>query len=361
MTEENKNLPEVIDLRDYVKTVWSKRILFVKVWLVTIVLASLYIFPIPRTYVSELSLAPELGGQTSGGGLASLAGSFGIDLGNLETTDAFYPELYPDLIATNEFITDLFDVRVKSIDGEIDTDYYTYLTKHQKSTFYKIPINWAKKQLRNLLSPPVERSGGGEGSKRFNPFMLSEETDNVVESVRALISCDVDKKNSVITISVIDQDPLICATMADSVRVRLQDFITAYRTSKARIDMEHYKILTDSTRWEYQQAMERYSEYADAHQNTILQSYLSERDELENLVAMKLNAYTAMNTQYEAAKAKVQERTPAFTILKAASVPVKATSPKRVIFIIAMLFLATFGTLAYLFKNEVMAQLTHLK
>ena len=361
MTEENKNKSEVIDLRIYLKTVWSRKKLFIKVWVVTVILASIYIFPIPRTYVSELSLAPELSGQIDGGGLASLAGSFGIDLENLQTTDAFYPELYPELIATNDFITDLFDVRVKSIDGEIDTDYYTYLTKHQKGTFYKIPFNWVKKQIRNLLAPPETRSAGGEGGKRFNPFMLSEETDKVVEMVRSLISCDVDKKNSVITISVIDQDPLICATMADSVQVRLQDFITAYRTSKARIDMSYYRALADSARWEYQQAMERYSEYVDAHQNTILQSYLSERDELENLVAMKLNAYTAMNTQFEAAKARVQERTPAFTTLKSSSVPLKPKGPKRVIFILAMLVLSTLGTLTYLFKNEVVAQFTRLR
>ncbi|MGN1156199.1 MAG: hypothetical protein ACI4TK_08490, partial [Agathobacter sp.] len=59
-------------------------------------------------------------------------------------------------------------------------------------------------------------------------------------------------------------------------------------------------------------------------------------------------------TQYQAAKAKVQERTPAFTIVKGAAVPVKATSPKRMIFVVAMLFLAFFVTAFYITKEDLM-------
>jgi len=349
-----ENHQEVIDLREVFKTIWGKRKLFYKVWAVTFVLACTYILPIPRTYTSQLLLAPEMGGSVSGGSLADLASTFGINMDNMQTNDAFHPELYPDLISTNSFIVDLFDVNVKTIDGEIDTDYYTYLKKHQKRTFYMVPYFWLRKQLKAVIGRKPLRPVGavGDGSNaRFNPFMLGEEDNQLVEKVRKLISCSIDKKTFVIKIEVEDQDPLICASLADSVRVRLQDFITAYRTSKARTDMEYYKSLVDSAQYEYQQALAAYSTYSDMHQNTILQAYLSERDELENNVSMKLNAYTAMNTQYEAARAKVQERTPAFTILKAASVPIKPDRPKRMVFVAGMLILASIGTLAYLLRK----------
>ena len=67
---------------------------------------------------------------------------------------------------------------------------------------------------------------------------------------------------------------------------------------------------------------------------------------------LKFNVYTALNTRLEAAQAKVQENTPVFTTLKNATVPVKPAGPKRVIFVAIMLFLATMGTFAYLFKRE---------
>ena len=67
---------------------------------------------------------------------------------------------------------------------------------------------------------------------------------------------------------------------------------------------------------------------------------------------LKYNAYSTMMTQYQAAKAKVQERTPAFTIVKGAAVPVKASGPKRMIFVISMLFLAFIATTLYIAKEE---------
>lgn len=54
-----------------------------------------------------------------------------------------------------------------------------------------------------------------------------------------------------------------------------------------------------------------------------LASLQSKQDDMENDMQLKYNAYSAMVTQYQAAKAKVQERTPAFTIVKGAAVPIK--------------------------------------
>lgn len=357
--DAKKQNKEYIDLREVAKKLISRKRLFIKVWLITIVVAALIIFPVPRTYTTELSLVPEMGNEVSGGALSSLASSFGINMGNMQTNDAFNPELYPDIVSTNEFIVDLLQIQVQTIDGEISTTYYDYLKNHQKETFYMIPIKWAKKQIGKLLSSK-DKTPSGEGGK-INPRRLSKDDQGLVEGVRNMISCSIDKKTYVITISVEDQDPLICANMADSVRVRLQEFITDYRTSKARVDMNYYQQLTDSARKEYQKALEAYSRYADSHQNAILQMYLTERDALENEVQIKLNAYNAMNTQYEAAKAKVQERTPAFTILQSSSVPIKPTHPKRIIFIVFMLFVTTIGTGIHIFKKDILDQVTHLK
>jgi len=48
----------------------------------------------------------------------------------------------------------------------------------------------------------------------------------------------------------------------------------------------------------------------------------------------------------------VQERTPAFTLLKGASVPIKPSGPKRMIFVIGMVILAFFGTIGWILKDE---------
>ncbi len=345
---------EVIDLRDVFKKLWSRKWLFVKVWIVTFILSCIYIVPQPRKYVTSLSLAPEMGGASTGGTLSSLASSFGFDIGSVQTEDAFYPELYPDLMSTNEFLVDLLYVNVKTLEGEVDTTYLCYLTRHLKKNPLSFPFRWCRKQLLTLFG---EAPAPISVEQRLNPRHLSKEEDKLVAMVRDNIVCDVDVKTNVITITVKDQDPLVCVTIADSARVRLQDFITQYRTTKVRNDMEYYKQLADSAQTEYMQAVQAYSRYCDSHQNIILQAYVSERDELENAMSTKLTAYNAMQTQYQAAKAKVQERTPAFTVLQSACVPVKPASPKRMIFVAAMLFLAAIGTCLWIFRESVTSHL----
>lgn len=358
MTDKNLKVDvdpnEVIDLRVVFRRIWIKKWFFVKVWIATFIVACIYILPQPRIYQTSLTLAPEMGGQSSGGTLSSIASSFGIDLGAQQSADAFYPELYPDLMATNEFLVDLLYVPVRTVDREVDTTYLVYLTKMQQKNPLSFPFRWLKKQVMSLIGAaplPIDVE------TRLDPRMLTKEEDNLVNKLRDNILCDVDVKTSVITITVKDQDPLVCVTIADSARVRLQDFITEYRTSKARVDMDYYKNLLDSAKVEYDASVKAYSSYCDAHQNVILQVYVSERDELENEMQAKLNAYNAVQTQYQVAKAKVQERTPAFTLLQSATVPVKASSPKRVIFVIAMLLLSTIITIFSLMRRELGGQL----
>lgn len=79
---------------------------------------------------------------------------------------------------------------------------------------------------------------------------------------------------------------------------------------------------------EYEKARQRYGSYADANTDVQLASLQSKQDDMENDMQLKYNAYSAMVTQYQAAKAKVQERTPAFTVVKGAAVPIKSSQTK---------------------------------
>lgn len=349
MSEENKD-KNVIDLGAIFKTLLAKKKAFFIIWPIVFALSCLWVFPQPRYYTCEVSLAPESTGENVAGGLAGIASNFGINLGGAGN-DAIYPLLYPDLMESNEFVVSLLNIRVKSEDGSIDTDYYTYLSKHQKENWLTKPFNDAKSSFMKLFS---EKKPAGKGSaSKLNPFLLSEPDYNLVEKVKKNITCSVDKKTDVITISVKDQDRVICATFADSVRERLQKHITEYRTKKTRVDVDHYQQLADSANIEYRSAVNEYARFCDANQDIILQSQRSKRDELENEMQMCYNTYQAMKTQLEAMKAKLQERTPAFTILKSATVPLKPAGPKRMIFVIGMMFFATIISSFWFIRKEI--------
>lgn len=338
---------EVIDLRIILRKVNQKKKLFYKTLPIVFVLSCAYILCIPRYYASSLSLAPELSnGPSMSGTLGSIASSFGFDLGGMQTTDAISPLLYPDLMEDNAFVVDLFSIMVESEDGEIKCNYYDYLDKYQKSPWWSAPIKFIKSLL-----PEDEESSGAKGKN--DPYILSKAQDDIAKSARSNIDIRIDKKTNVISISVQAQDPLICKTLADSVKARLQLYITKYRTNKARIDEEYYKELAENAKKDYEKARQLYGAFADANTNIALQSVRSKQTDLENDMQLKYNTYSAMMTQYQAARAKVQERTPAFTTIKGASVPIKPTGPKRMLFVFSMIFLAIVFTTLYAIKEDI--------
>lgn len=346
----NEQKKDVIDLTEVWKLLKTKKKVFFIVLPIVFVLSCLYIFPQPRYYRCSVKLAPEATSENVAGGLSSLASQFGVNLGGA-TQDAIYPLLYPDVVSSNEFVIGLLGINVKSVDGLVNTDYYNYMSKLQKKNPITAPV---KKVMRSVTKLFASKDQPGPPSKGagMSAFRMSKKDSELLDQIKSNISCDVDKKTEVITIKVEDQDPLICATMADSVRNHLQTFITKYRTNKARVDVEHYEKLAKQSKREYEYCVREYSAYCDANQDVMLQSFISKRDELENEMQLKFNAYSAMRTQLEAMRAKLQEKTPAFTTIESATVPVKPAGPKRIIFIFGMCFLATFVTALLLARKQ---------
>lgn len=354
--KDNNKEEETIDLRKVAKKVWQRKKLFYKVLPIVFVVSCVYILFVPRYYDCSVMLAPEMENPVSGGALSSLASSFGVNLNSGMTTDAISPTLYPDLMSSTDFLISLFPVVVTTEDGELSEDYYTYMLKHQKSSVWSMPFKWMLKMMKKAAEwLGKEEKYAGEG--KVNAFRLSEEQRNVADKIADKVKCSINKKTDVITITVRDQDPLICASLADTISVRLQGFITNYRTNKARIDMEYYENLTQEAKKDYDEALKAYGLYADANMNVVLESYKLRQTELENDMQLKFNTYSALNTQLQAAKAKVQEKTPAFTVLQCASVPIKPVGPKRVLFVLGMLFVACGGIVVYILKDDLIRQM----
>ncbi|MBO7067096.1 MAG: chain-length determining protein [Bacteroidaceae bacterium] len=335
----------------------SKKKSFTKILAITFVLSCLIIFPQPRYYNCEVKLAPEYGSSTTTtGGLGSLAASFGVDLSSMQSSDAIYPLLYPELFESPEFLVPLFNIKVNTLDGKVSTNYHDYLKKHQKKNplvapFVKV-FDFAKKFFESEDVSNKVNTGSS-----INPFHMNKKDFGLMSKITDKVKCMVDKKNNVVSIVVKDQDALVCATLADSIKNHLQNFIINYRTSKARQDVAYYQGLRDSALIEYDDAIVKYSRYCDQHQNVILQSVISERDQLENDMALKLTKYQTVSSQLENAKAKVQEQTPAFTVIKSSTVPVKPAGPKRMIFVACMLILAALGSAVWYLRRLILSEL----
>ena len=348
MEEKKIKNTKVIDLRIIINTIWSNRRFFYKVLSIVFVFSCIYIFSLPRYYNSDTKLAPEMENLGGGGTLSSLAASFGFDLGEMQTTDAITPLLYPDLMEDNGFVSSLMGIKVTSQDGTIKTTYHDYLQKHQKSAWWTFPISWMKS-----LIPKKQQTGGS--LSEYDPYNISLKEDGILNIARNNINISTDKKTGVISIAVQAQDPLICKTLADSIKDKLQIFITNYRTNKARTDYNYYKKLADDAKQDYENARRQYGMTMDANTRVTLRSVELKMEEMENDMQLKFNTYTTINTQLQAANAKVQERTPAFTVIKGAAVPTRPAGPKRMIFVAAMMILATLASAVIVCRKYLMS------
>lgn len=285
----------------------------------------------PKYYTAEVILAPEMsaGGIGMSESLAGMASAFGVNLGNKQSMDAIYPELYPTVFASNDFILDLFTVNVHMKTTGETKPYLKHLMEDYKLPFYEVPLNWLKTKL--LPADPLA------GKKDIDRFRLTKKQEKIVENVRNSIACLIDQKTSVITIGMTDNDPEVAAILVDTLQVRLQAYITDYRTKKARQDYDYYKNLADSCFAEYSKARDRYAQYSDSHQGATLEAFTTVGEELENKMQMCYSTYQTMDQQAQAAKAKIQERIPAYTTIQASTVPNKPSSMPKIYTLIMFL------------------------
>lgn len=334
------------------QSVRSRRKQYYKVLGIAFIVACIYAFSLPKTYSCKVMLAPELSSTGGRNYLSALASSFGLTMGSTRTgSEALFPTLYPDLMNSVDFKTSLFPVKVRRDKDKEAMTYYDYLLKEQKSPWWSSAIGAVVGGIASLF-PQDTTDLSVKNSKEVNPFRLTRKQTAIAKAINKRVKCSVDKKTLVITIQVIDQDPLVCATMADSVQERLQKFITDYRTNKARKDLDYNRKLFIESKREYDKARQLYASFSDANQDVILQSVRTKMNDLENEMQLKFNAYSAVATQLESAKARVQEETPAFTTLQSATVPIRPSAPSKSKIVLVFLFLAFLGTTVWVFHKD---------
>ena len=349
-----------VDFVKMYKDLLKHRKLYYIVLPIAFVLAAVYALAIPNFYKCTVKLSPEMSSSRTNSSLLSLASNFGFNMGKSTGgmgTEALFPTLYPDLVNSTDFKVSLFPVPV-TIEGnkkkgiqDRTMSYYEYLENEQKSPWFSAILAAPGKLVGWFISLFRQKPSDLEDQeKTVDPFRLTKKQAMIINAINSKVLCGVDKKTMVITIQVTDQNPVIAATMADTVKTRLQKFITDYRTSKVRVDLEHYKKICEETKARYEVARQKYSEFVDANQYIILQTVRQEQVDLENEMQLQYNAYMQAAQQLVNAEAKVQEETPAFTTLQSATVPVRKAGPSRAkmcLMFVFLMFVCTSGWILY--------------
>ncbi len=296
----------------------------------------------PKEYTVTVKLAPEVqGGKPSLGGLGSLASMAGINVGSMNSADAMSPELYPDIVQSVPFMTELFGVEVRLARDERRMPVSEYVSEGSCAHPGGAPSPQRRSRRwdgsRGLFrAEDDERRGTGV----TDPFRLTREENETVGSLQERIAASVDKKTMVVSLAVTMQDPLVAATLTDTVMRNLQNHITQYRTDKARHDLEFTQRLFDEAQGKYYAAQQRYAQYVDQNQALSRKSFRTEQERLQNEMSLAYSLYNQTAQQLQLARAKVQESTPVYAVVQPATVPLKPSKPSKIMILVGCVFLA---------------------
>lgn len=339
-----------IDLMEYARKLWSARKLLLKVAGIAVVIGVIIALSIPKEYTAEVTLSPE-SGKSGGSSLSGMAAMLGLGNMNMGGGDAnaLNISMASDIVASTPFILELFDTQVKTIDGEIDTTLVAYLAT-QSVPWWKSLMSLPGKAIGGMKSLFSENTE--EIEEVINPFQLTPKQLGQVGSIKKIITTESDKKTGMTKLSVTVQDPLVAAIAVDTVLVKLQKYITKYKTSKAQEDYNDLKKLYEQRKKEYYEAQERYANYADANQNVILQRVKIEQERLQNEQTLAFQVFNQVATQLEIARAKLQEEKPVFAVLEPASVPLYPSGTSRKIILVGIVFLAVAAASAWILFGE---------
>lgn len=339
-----------IDLLELAMKLWNQKKKILLWCFIGAILGLVVAFSIPREYTTGVKLAPELGNnQKISGSLGAMAAMVGLGGNAQGGSDAVNPMLYPDVVSSVPFLVGLFDVPVEDIKGEKKLTVQEYVENDMRAPWWSAVMAFPFKVLGMIISHDEEEPNP---NKATDTFKLTKKEDEVVKALQARINASVDTKTSVITISVMMQDPLISATLADTVVSRLQEYITDYRTNKARKDLEYAELLNKEAQDNYYKAQQKYADYLDRNNGLIIHSAMTTRERLQNEATLAFNLYNQTAQQVQIAKAKVQENTPVYATVTPATVPIKPSAPRKPLILVGFVFLAFVACSAWILYGK---------
>ena len=353
MTEQNyNNIPEEqeIDIMELISKLWKKKWMILKWCGVGAVIGLIVGFSIPKTYKASVTLAPETE-QRMGSGVSSIASMMGVSLDN--SVDAISVEMFPDVVASTPFAFELFDLPVtfEYKDTLLTTYLLDYVKVYQKQPWWDYVISAPFKALGWLMSLGEEEEPEVPMSE-LNPQNLPKSERGVVKFLAENISVVVDKKSGKTKITAEMQDPLVAAILVEAVMQNIKTYMSDYRTSKTRQDVENLTIIYEQRKQDYYDAQQAYAQYADANKNVVLQRAQAERERLQQEMNLAYTVYSQVATQLEAARIKEQEAKPVFAVLEPVTVPIRKSAPSKAKILVIFTLLAGCCAAAWVLFGE---------
>ncbi|MFR9603316.1 MAG: Wzz/FepE/Etk N-terminal domain-containing protein [Rikenellaceae bacterium] len=339
MEQQKFTEEEEIDLIELAMALWAERIKIIKYGFIAGVIGIIVALSIPKVFTSSVSMVPEMESKSTGGSMSALASLAGVNLGGESV--GITAMTYPQIVSSTPFIFEFASMPVKVEDGKDtfrEVTLIEYFTEEYKSPWWGVIISAPFKALGAVISLFRDEEEDGD-INQINLRALSRDQDIYREMFAKAVSLSIDQKTLETTLSVSTQSPEVSLMLADSILVKLQEYMTLYKTSKTRNELKSNQSMLNEAQQRYYTADSIYAAASDRTKNVTSSVARISLDRLMNEKNMTYQIYNQIAAQVEMNKTKLNAETPILTIIEPASLAIKASSPRKVMIVLGYGFL----------------------
>lgn len=332
--KQDQNSDE-IDLKDLVIPIWKSRRQILLTALIFAVLGGIIGFLTPATYTAGSTFLPqtnqEIGGLSGSlGGLASLAG---INLNSPMAGGDIPPSMYATVLASEPFRKRILDAEIW-VNGDSLT-YREYLKNQPKSVLSTV--------LEYTIGLPGKISSNGSEEKAIPRSgelqALSDMENELHKALAGKISIANDKKEGIVSLTVVEGDPMIAAQVAKVTEEGLQDWIIEHKIKNAKAQYDFIAKQFETKQKEFYSIQDQLAGYMDRNQNVLSATYLTRLERLQAEFDLVNTVYSELAKQKEQAAIQLSKDTPTFSVLDPVKVPKEKTAPKKIIYVFVTFFM----------------------
>ena len=341
-----------IDLKDIILPIWKARKQILTTAIIFAIFGGIIGFLTPATYTASSTFLPQTsqaGGGLSGslGGLASLAGI------NLSTGAGgggeIPPSMYATVLGSQPFRKRILDAKI--VENRDSVSYRDYLTNRPKTvlgTISEYTIGLPGKVIGAMSSK--ETNSADLANEGLQP--LSDDEFELHNALAGKISIANDKKEGVVSLTVVEGDPMIAAQVAKVTEQVLQDWIIEHKVKNAKAQYDFIEKQFEVKQIEFFSIQDQLAGYMDRNQNVLSATYLTRLERLQAEFDLVNTVYSELAKQKEQAAIQLSKDTPTFSVLDPVKVPKKKTGPIKILYLLSFFFVGLIFSVGFIIVRK---------
>jgi uncharacterized protein involved in exopolysaccharide biosynthesis len=304
----------LITLSNIFEITWKYRMKILRAVIIFTVLAIIVSFIMPKSYVAETTIMPDIDMinlASKLGNLADLASAAGLNTGITSPS-----ELNPDIITSETILRRVI--------------HYKYKTEKYDS-------------LVNL----IQYWKFDDPDENLNFEKCVDKMQNKVMSV------SVDKKTQMLTLDVETHEAQLSADIANRITMELDDFQRNFRKTNASAQRKFLEGRLDEVKQDLNKSEDNLKDFQEKNRRVEQSPQLMlEQGRLQRAIDLNSALFIELEKQYELAKLDEIRNTPVVQVLDPARTPAEKSSPKRaLIAILAALASLIFVPMYYYLRD----------